>query len=88
MPAGPRAGADHGRYNKITTETKNRLVAVYENNEDFLAAARALGIKAATARSIILRYRETRSVENTSGGRRPESVKLTEEVAQNIVYDT
>ena len=46
----------HGAYNKIAEDVKRRLINTYVKGEDYMAAVRMLGVKVATARSIIVRH--------------------------------
>lgn len=82
---GPRPGVSRGKYKKIETVIKERLIQAYENGSDWKEAAETLKIKESTARSIILRYCDGESVEDRRGGRRTEAVKLTEDVIARIV---
>lgn len=85
MPRGPRPGVERGTYSRISSDTKQRLIDAVENGEDYLAAGRTLGMKPATARSIVLRYEDGSSLEDGRGGRREETVKLTSDVVDRIV---
>ena len=82
---GPRPGAPRGRYTKVTIEMKRRLVEAFEAGDDYHNAARTLGIKLQTARSILLRYREGQPIEDQRGGRREESIKITPSIVQLLV---
>ena len=66
---GARPGTTRGRYTKVTVEMKQRLVEAFEAGDDYHTAARTLGIKLQTARSILLRYREGHPIEDQRGGR-------------------
>ena len=85
MPRGPRPGLQRGRYAKIDVATKERLITAYDDGQDYTAAARTLGIKQSTARSILSAHRNGEPVEDLRGGRREETIKLTEEVINHIV---
>ena len=85
MPRGPQPGVQRGPYDRISIETKQRLVDAMEDGEDYLAAAKTLGIKPATARSIVLRYENGVPLEDGRGGRREDTVKLTSNVVDRIV---
>jgi len=82
---GPRPGAPRGQYTKVTTEMKRRLVEAFEAGDDYHNAARTLGIKLQTARSILVRYREGQPIEDQRGGRREESTKVTPSIVQLLV---
>lgn len=82
---GPRPGRSRGQYSKVTTEMKQRLIEAFEAGDDYHIAARTLGIKLQTARSILLRHREGRPIEDQRGGRREESVRVTSSVVQRLV---
>ena len=85
MPRGPVPGGVRGRYSRVTMEMKQRLIQAYNSGEDYLVAAGTLGIKEQTARSIILRHRNGQPIEDQRGGRRDETVKLSEEVMALLV---
>ena len=53
----------------MTVEMKRRLVEAFEAGDDYHTAARNLGIKLQTARSILVRYREGHLIEDQRGGR-------------------
>ncbi len=74
-----------GPYARISTELKERLVASWEDGGDILEAASVLNIKPSTARSIILRYQSGETLDDKCGGRREETVKLTEDVISRII---
>ena len=82
---GPRPGTPRGRYTKVTPEMKQRLVEAFEAGEDYHTAARTLGIKLQTARSILVRYREGQPVEDQRGGRREECIKVTPAIVQLLI---
>lgn len=82
---GPTPGVSRGAYAKISTESKRRLVEAYESGTDWTVAARTLNIKEPTARSIIVRYQEEGSLEDPRGGRREQSIKMTDEVVDRCV---
>ena len=83
---GPRPGAPRGQYSKVTVEMKRRLVEAFEAGDDYYHnAARTLGIKLQTARSILVRYRDGQPMEDQRGGRREESIKVTPSIAQLLV---
>ena len=85
MPRGLLPCVERGRYNRITFEMKQRLVEAFQAGDDYYTAARTLGIKMQTARSIILRHCNGQSLEDQRGGRREDSVKVTEAVAALLV---
>ena len=79
MPGG------RGPYATISTELKQRLIASWEEGNDYVAAAAILQIKPSTARSIIRRYQQGEELRDKRGGRREQCVKLTEDVLQQII---
>lgn len=79
------ATTGRGRYARISRETKERLVEAWENGRDYLEVARILNVNTSTARSIILQYQRGESLDDKRGGSRPQVLKLTPAVIQNIV---
>ena len=64
---------------------KRRLVEAFEAGDDYHTAARTLGIKLQTARSILVRYRGGQPIEDQRGGMREESIKVTPAIVQLLV---
>ena len=65
-------------YTRISAEDKRRLIAAYENNEDYRHLAEMLNI--ATAYSIVRRYNEDGRIERPRGGFRGR--KMTPEMTE------
>lgn len=86
MPRGAgRSGVLRGQYAKISTELKQRLTTVWQDGGEYIAAANVLNINPSTARSIILRHQRCEQLDDSRGGRREETVKLTEDVMNHVV---
>ena len=57
----------------------------YDNESDWRVVAETLYIKASMARLIIIRYKNGESLEESLERRREKSMKLTEEIVEQIV---
>ena len=86
MPRGPKPGVQRGEYKRISLEVKGRLVQAVEEGEDYVSVARTLGVKAPTARSILLRYEDEGRLDDSRGGRLQQCVKMTDVVERIVQY--
>jgi transposase len=73
-----------GFYSKVADADRQRLIAAYEGNTDWLALAAQLDIPRQTARSIILRYRRTGERTAAAKGGRT-FVRITEQMMNFLV---
>lgn len=74
-----------GRYARISKETKERLIEAWENGRDYIEVAGILNVKLPTARSIILRHQTGDTLDDSRGGFRAQTLKLTPTVIEDIV---
>jgi hypothetical protein len=74
-----------GDYSKISVDLKRRLIATWDDGGDYLAVAIVLGIKPATARSIMVRHQQGKPMEDQRGGCCDQILKVTDAVADRIV---
>ena len=64
-----------GPYNKVSQVDRDRLVAAFRENRDWVTLAKNLNIKRQTARNIILKYRRSGSANaDRRGGNKPKKI--------------
>ena len=77
-------------YQRISEETKRRIVAAFEADEDYLQTARLLNVSRQTAWQLVRRYLEDGQVVRPRGGARAQGTRTDEEMtaaAVEIVAD-
>ena len=69
--------------NRISTEDKQRIIDAYAAGEDYVEAARLLGVKRTTAWGIVRRHQLHGQVNRPRGGARHQ--KVDQEMTDNMV---
>lgn len=71
--------SQRGSYQKVSSVDRQRLVSCFEQDEDWLTLAETLNIRRQTARSIILRFKESGNVQPLPKGG-AKNIKVTDEI--------
>lgn len=72
-------------YQRVTTSVKRAIVDAFDRGDDYVEAARLLGVKRTTAYGIVRRWKENGVVEQQRGGLRQQRIKVDEEMLNEVI---
>ena len=72
-------------YRRISEDTKRRMVAAYEADEDYVQTARSLKVSRQAAWQLVRRYLDDEYVVQPRGGAREQATRTHEEMADAAV---